>query len=407
LNGDIVELAFGRIDLALVAFRRFIALWTRANAALCARIVYVPGNHDHHVWELEREAWYRRALATAGSSDELPPLPHATPPTLGGAFRAEVLAPLCGGAPVDVVYPNLVLRNATGRAVVLHHGHFVEPLYRALTRLRRFVFPGHPPPRTAAELEADNGAWIEFVWSLLGRSGGAGEAAETLFEMLRYPPRVRAFASDLAARLAPVLRLPFLPWNAARRVVLRLLLRRVAEQLSGERATPEEPVGEAFLREVEGYLDGPVALDLAALDEAPPTELAFLFGHTHKPFEAVLPASGARPRVGLLNSGGWTVDTDVPAPAFGASLLLLSHDLEAAAIRVFNDDARGGELLPEVRTADGGPPSPFVRRLTERVERSRPTWRALGAAVGEATLLRRERHRARFGHVRAFLAEDP
>src|SRR4051812_27832879 len=54
LNGDVLELALADDDEAIGTFEQFVrALW-RAGARF-ERIVYLPGNHDHHLWETSRE----------------------------------------------------------------------------------------------------------------------------------------------------------------------------------------------------------------------------------------------------------------------------------------------------------------------------------------------------------------
>lgn len=57
LLGDVLELALATDNVAAMAFERFIDL-TFNRSRLFDGIVYVPGNHDHHVWESARETQY-------------------------------------------------------------------------------------------------------------------------------------------------------------------------------------------------------------------------------------------------------------------------------------------------------------------------------------------------------------
>src|SRR5262245_54576909 len=59
LNGDILELALTTDNLAAMAFERFIEQILPANGdRLFKDIFYIPGNHDHHLWETARETQY-------------------------------------------------------------------------------------------------------------------------------------------------------------------------------------------------------------------------------------------------------------------------------------------------------------------------------------------------------------
>ena len=58
LNGDILEFALCTINQAAMVFERFIELILPAGDELFERILYIPGNHDHHIWELARETQY-------------------------------------------------------------------------------------------------------------------------------------------------------------------------------------------------------------------------------------------------------------------------------------------------------------------------------------------------------------
>ena len=58
LNGDILELALATTDQAALVFDQFIKLVMPENKELFEKIIYIPGNHDHHLWETAREIQY-------------------------------------------------------------------------------------------------------------------------------------------------------------------------------------------------------------------------------------------------------------------------------------------------------------------------------------------------------------
>src|SRR5690349_17082482 len=67
LAGDVLELALTTENIAAMAFERFIELILPANGEpLFKDIFYIPGNHDHHLWETARETQYVNYLATPG-----------------------------------------------------------------------------------------------------------------------------------------------------------------------------------------------------------------------------------------------------------------------------------------------------------------------------------------------------
>ena len=49
LNGDILELALTTTNQAAMVFERFMELIMPPNKELFEGIIYIPGNHDHHI----------------------------------------------------------------------------------------------------------------------------------------------------------------------------------------------------------------------------------------------------------------------------------------------------------------------------------------------------------------------
>ena len=80
LLGDLLELALAQDNVAIEAFSRFVELAFPADGAalFASEIWFVPGNHDHHLWEGAREGQYATYLATVPPG-ELPAPPwHVT-----------------------------------------------------------------------------------------------------------------------------------------------------------------------------------------------------------------------------------------------------------------------------------------------------------------------------------------
>ena len=262
---------------------------------------------------------------------------------------------------VRILYPNMALVNtARDRALVLHHGHYVETLYHFFSRLRRVIFPDRPLPTTVAAIEAENFAWIDFVWSLFGRSGGAGEDVQRVFDMLLYPNRTRDFVTGLAERTAPVVKMPFLPFRWMREFVLRHVFLRITRRLSTERTRFQVVCSDSTVAGTRSFLFGPTFRQLKEEVGSIPADVTFAFGHTHKPFEMRIEGGDPARTVDVYNSGGWVVDALDPDPAFGASVLLVNEDLDVACLRVFTDGEHDAQYTASVRAPDDGPHG-FIR----------------------------------------------
>jgi hypothetical protein len=362
VNGDFLDLAVSRLHAALMHFRQFASLVLAPGDELFDRIVFLPGNHDHHLWEIARETQYARAIDAAGAT--LPPMRHTTPPTLEGAVPSFLLSRLLRAVSPDVpddvrqgrvavVYPNLVLADRGRRAVILHHGHYAEGIYHLVSRAYRWLFPGRPAPSSVEGLESENFAWIDFFWSLLGQSGAAAPDIETLAEMLHYPEHVGDYADRLAERAAAVRDLPWIPGDRVEKAVLTHAFSTLAERFAGERFHRERVCTAETMGVLGRYLFGPTLAQVREELGTVPPDLAFLWGHTHKPFEKVLRETTTQRDVAVYNSGGWVIDSLRPAPTIGASALLLNTRLDVAALRFFFDAPGGGEILFDVVRPDG------------------------------------------------------
>lgn len=399
LNGDVLELALATTNVAVMTFQRALEqLFPRGEPPFLSRLVYLPGNHDHHVWEAAREQQYCAKIANPAPGGGLPHVPHTLPLLGATPTRSALLDAVMRGlgperaVPVDVLYPNLALHSEDAqRLVVFHHGHFLEPLYSAMSRLQGALFPGRPAPATVEELEADNGAWIDFFWSSLGNSGDVGPDVELLYEKLQSPEQVRALLANLAKALARQNKSALL--SGLESFAFTHLLLPVATPLldffrsqTAQELSDEEREG--LVQYVSGPLRNQVLTELGAL----PPSLTFAFGHTHRAFARELAVPGLGQPVRVFNTGGWVVDSQRTQPLNGASMVLVDEALEVAGIRLYAESDRLDDYQVSVFGLPGpdGQPGPFQRRLAELVQRSLPLWRAFSRAAGPAVAERRE-----------------
>jgi metallophosphoesterase superfamily enzyme len=80
LAGDTVETALSTVNVAGTVFGQFTTLlFDPSEELLSHRVIHVPGNHDHHLWETARERQYAAYLPEVRDCKELTQIPwHAT-----------------------------------------------------------------------------------------------------------------------------------------------------------------------------------------------------------------------------------------------------------------------------------------------------------------------------------------
>src|SRR5262249_41510481 len=161
------------------------------------KIIYIPGNHDHHLWESAREIQYSRYLEKVLGDRFINAPWHISrmidptdvpSPFIQGVFNR---CPWLNNIQVVTVYPNFGL-TAADKLVVFTHGHFTESIYSMMSSLASAMFPNRVRPRTTRQWEGENFAWIDFFWSALGRSGPVGHDVERTYELMQDPQKFAA-----------------------------------------------------------------------------------------------------------------------------------------------------------------------------------------------------------------------
>jgi hypothetical protein len=396
LAGDIIEFALASDNVAAMAFERFVELAFPAGAPVFdATIVYVPGNHDHHMWETARENQYANYVRRHPSTEPLGVPWHSTemfkPDKEERVVESELLTAVLermGRTDLRIVvhYPNFALAGGADgeRVVVFHHGHFVESMYRLMSLLRGVIFPGQKKRDAAPwDWESENFAWIDFFWSTLGRSGEWGTDVGLIYDMLRDNTARELMAQNLAGfairKVKPAfLRRP-LQWIVSK--FTRRLLKRV-KRLEREQTGGGKQLTDDARKGLREYIEGPLAVQLKGdRDGKLPTDFAFVFGHTHKPFEEVAAWGYTGGRAEIYNTGGWVVDTLEPEARQGAAAILLDENLAVASLRLYNQHLSEPEYRVEVRAAREGE---FVTRLRGVVDPAAGPWAELSTVVAKA-----------------------
>ena len=403
LAGDILDLALSPDEASAMVFRLFAQLAYEDGTPVFDPVVhYVPGNHDHHEWEIARESQYvRYATAQPAAAPLVAPwhttklMPGDERPVASSALLTGLTRVQAGGdqaIEVRMSYPNLALRSADGRrSLIVSHGHFTESIYTLMSRLRAILYPGQGlvVPSDIERLEEENFAWIDFFWSTLGRSGQVGTDVGVIYADLTSPQDVDAFVSNLISALVAKGKGP--SWlHPGESWLLNAIFKREANHVArSERGTPTVTLtaaGQAGLRE---YLEGPVRNQLRQELGELPEDVTFVYGHTHKPFTDQWTVAGYKSPVRIANTGGWVVDTAAPAPVQGGVAVLVNDDLETASLQFYRQGT-GPVPVQFLPPPAGRQPSAWETELAGRVDPQAEPWATLAREAAEVTA---QRHR--------------
>ena len=402
LAGDILDLALSLDEVCAMVFRLFAHLaFGDGPPAFDPVIHYVPGNHDHHEWEITRESQYvTYVCGQPADADLVGPwhttklVPAAEQPVATSALLTGLVRGQAGGTgvKVDVSYPNLALRTPDGRrCLVVSHGHFTESIYSLMSQLRNILYPGQGQAafEDIDRLEEENFAWIDFFWSTLGRSGQVGIDTGLIYADLTSTKDIDALVSNLV--LAMTAKAPGLAAHAG--------------AVGAERgpAARGDPGGHERARHAHGDPDrrrpgrapglpgGPVRGQLRQQLGHVPEEVTFVYGHTHKPFVDQWSVPGFPSPVYIANTGGWVVDTAAPAPVQAGVAVLVNEDLDAASLQFYRQGPGSApvpvQLLPP--PADGQPTA-WHSELASRIDPAAAPWATLSESAAKLVA---QRHR--------------
>jgi hypothetical protein len=404
LAGDVLDLALSPDAVAATAFQGFVdAAFASAGRVFAPAVYYLPGNHDHHLWEGAREAQYIAYLHQLAADQVIEPpwhttrmLPEGQPPGTAKDLMSTLIQrrPDCGDVAVRVVYPNLALVAPDGqRCCVVSHGHFTEPIYSLMTQLRQMMFPdqgsavGSDP---IGDLEAENFAWIDFFWSTLGRSGNVGVDVGLIYAEMSSAVKLDVLAENLIRGVVAMGHGP--PWlrTVERTLATKLVCREIRHMARSERGTPTVVLSPSTRLGLRQYLEGPVRAQLVAEMETVPAEVGFVFGHTHKPFVEDWSVADYPSLIRVHNTGGWVVDSAGPAVTQGGVAVLLDEELNVASLQFFRQSADGTAEPPQLLAPAGGQLNPLQSALAATIDPTSPVWRPVAVACADLVA---QRHR--------------
>lgn len=402
LAGDILDLALSLDEVCAMVFRLFAHLaFADGPPAFDPVIHYVPGNHDHHEWEITREGQYVTYVCGQPADAELVGpwhttklLPGAERPVASSALLTGLARSQASGTGVEVrvSYPNLALRTPDERrCLIVSHGHYTESIYTLMSRLRDILYPGQRqgPPSDIGQLERENFAWIDFLWSTLGRSGQVGTDMGLIYADLTSTSDTDALVSNLvSAMTANRPRWQRAPERWALNAVLTREVNRIART---ERGTPTVTLTAAGQAGLMDYLEGPVGAQLRQELGHVPGDVTFVYGHTHKPFVGQWSVPGFPSPVSIANTGGWVVDTAAPAPVQAGVAVLVNDDLDAASLQFYRQSPGSAPVPVQFLPPPAGQqPSAWHAELASRIDPAAAPWATLSESAAKVVA---QRHR--------------
>tara|TARA_R110002096_G_scaffold155130_15_gene319436 strand:+ start:2126 stop:3604 length:1479 start_codon:yes stop_codon:yes gene_type:complete len=391
LLGDALDLAFSdRADAATCYLSWLRGLTGGETGYFAPDMVMLPGNHDHSLWTGARLAAEAGALAQGGDAA----LARATPALTGHGLPGPMMTALNRRAgfsgSVTLRYPNFALYDkARDRAVILHHGHFIDATYRAMTSLNDLLTGCPRPDVSAADLADENANWIDFGWSSFGQASNLSRDVVTLYSGLAVGSEAHHLRQRMARGIANQLA-PHLPMGGQDRLktllrhgVLGALDATMGAYADEDRIGVSEALSPGGIAGLRGYIDGPATRQLTDELGARPDDLTFVFGHTHKPFVDTLVPDRSYPVIQVGNTGGWYLDSPRLNGREGAALLLIDAELNVVLLHCFATPVNGVAMTPEVRLVsrpDEGAEA-FAAEIAGFVAADPAIWQALSATA--------------------------
>jgi UDP-2,3-diacylglucosamine pyrophosphatase LpxH len=360
--GDLFDFLFGSVADAVAAAGPLLALIAEKMAG--GRLVFLAGNHDHHLVHRDEENRLEEALAgTAGEGNGS----GSGPP-----FFQEFLERKLPGVEVEIAYPTYSFGE-----VLLTHGHYLDPharlsgsrADRLLTRTLWSIAAGGPEePKCVEDYESVITLLTEWLYVAAQMPHGT-HAQQNVFR-----------AAQRAGRLASALSAPI---RGAERLRARLRDQGIGD---GEGPLPSEQHFDGVVREEaqrqarEQPLSSPpfsrpLYPEPTVISRSDPSEHALdafaqvvenlgwgersgtiVFAHTHQPLADVRCRAGITTR--FWNTGSWIYEPDLGSRQAYARYLRYAWPGTAVLIDSEAPAPQLLEMLADLNPLQGGPGLP-------------------------------------------------
>ncbi len=339
LNGDTLDFSINGFKESCIIAKPFFR--EIAKDKLAKEIVFIPGNHDKHIWDaVEWETNIIRRLKDHDNPREfrrfqtglidyaqeslyLPGVTMLKGPSPYGTLFLEGLFDKDNVLPISIVYPNLFVKTPADNYLITH-GHMLELAWVLLSEFLGGL-PRIPEEPNMKQLEEYN---IPLTSMICTGVGQAGEVSKHFYEIQqdvkkRKTTRLEETLQNVILKLEKLVELP---WYAKifDGTLLKLFKKAVlsaAKDVEDSRYDEEffkrESVKKRFLRFYEA-----TCTQARELKIVPPWKI--IFGHTHDPFPFTKPLEITKddlPRLtveklSLYNTGGWLKEEPKGAEVF-------------------------------------------------------------------------------------------
>ena len=369
--GDLFDFLFGSVGEAVDSSAGLLSLI--AERLPGKRLVFLAGNHDHHLVHRDFENRLEAQLA-AGRAPLLSGEPAPVSESPGPGFFRSFLARRLPGVEIDIAYPTYEFGG-----VLCTHGHYLDPHARLsgsrgdrlLTRILWGIATGGPEdPKTIADYESTITLLTEWLYIAAQMPHGT-HAQQNVFRAVQRAGRVGA------ALGAPV--------RGAKRLAAELRDRGIGETKS-EGPMPSEAHFDSVVRAEaarqrreqpapQAAWPHPAYPAASVISPSDPSEHALeafakvtanlgwdkraeriVFAHTHQPLADVRCGSGSRTR--YWNTGSWIFEPDLGSRQAYARYLRYAWPGTAVVIDDEAPDPQLLELLADLNPLNGGPGLP-------------------------------------------------
>ncbi len=360
--GDLFDFLFGSVEEAVDAAEGLLRLL--AERLDGKRLVFLAGNHDHHLVHRDEEDRLEARLAgRPPASDESAP---------GPAFFKQYLERRLPGLEIEIAYPTYRCGD-----VLCTHGHYLDPHARLsgsrgdrlLTHTLWAIAAGGPEqPKCVEDYESVTTLLTEWLYIAAQMPHGT-HAQQNVF---RAAQRAGRFASALEA-----------PLRGARRLSAELRDRGIG---NGAEPLPSEAHFDAVVRDevARQAREQPLAARAAGrplypeptvISRSDPSEHALeafaevvanlgwgegvgriVFAHTHQPLADVQASRDGGIR--YWNTGSWIYEPDLSSRQAYARYLRYAWPGTAVVVDSEEPEPRLLELLADLNPLHGGPGLP-------------------------------------------------
>jgi UDP-2,3-diacylglucosamine pyrophosphatase LpxH len=346
LNGDILDLALAGLDIAYKEMKQFFKFL--AGVAEIKRIVYLPGNHDHHIWRILGEQIYvheqlKRGQLPPGHGDYSCRFVDQRYSSLDPHHQPYIVFPYLWpeGYPVPefvVKYPHHLLKigNPENDGIshyLITHGHFLEEMFKPINYLIE--------PNRLAQLEAFNNMWLETFDYHIGHSDELSKKIRELEKRFleggkEAKKKVKDILDAVYANMKKKIGFKF-PITCVVKYALKRIIKLVPKEKMGQSMLRGAPVNQKLLDSIENYIvkyiiqrytdvkpaSGYECED--TMESSIPLPFTFIFGHTHVPFSRVIDIDNQS--YPIWNTGGWIRnDGDGSGNGKYAGILIIDHN---------------------------------------------------------------------------------